>query len=308
VELPASQEMLGHRLVALAREIRSPDDAAHGMLAIALGRLGQGRVREAIPALDTIASITNGLEARLQAAEWRVLPRAISLEGFSASSADSGVAELIDIWRAAGAATNHRRRAAFGVAAHELRLGTGTGRSPWKDSLASLDGELEAPPAWDAVALLEALELRGLGDVDEALRRTDALIRYDSLALERYPFSRAVSYWLRAGLRADAGDISGALRTLYWHENTDLEEGTAPGIAQAAEIDAAFGVHARIRSLELASALPTDTEGAGLPICDLIRSRGREVLRLWPSPDPALEPLFRVVVGHLESNERRCPR
>jgi tRNA A-37 threonylcarbamoyl transferase component Bud32 len=307
VELPGSQEMLGHSLVTLAREIRSPDDAVHGMLAVALGRLGQGRIREAMPAFDTIAFITNSAEARLQAAEWRVLPRAIGLEGFSGSSADSGVAELIEIWRAAGAATDHRRRAAFGIAAHELRLGTEAGRSSWSDSLAKLDELPGERPAWDAAALLEALELRGLGDVDEALRRTEALVRYDSLALERYPFSRAVSYWIRAGLQADAGDISGALRTLYWHENTDLEEGTAPGIAQAAEIDAAYGVHARIRSVELASALSIDSDGAGLPICDLVRSRGREALRLWPNPDTALRPLLSEVALHLESNERRCP-
>ncbi|MCL7963433.1 MAG: serine/threonine protein kinase [marine benthic group bacterium] len=308
VELPASQEMLGHRLVALAREIRSPDDVAHGMLAIALGRLGQGRVREAIPAFDTIATLTGELEARLQAAEWRVLPPAVGLEGFSPTAADSGVAELHGIWRAPVAVTSQRRRAAFGIAAYELRAGTETGTSSWKDSLAKIDESLEMRPAWNAIALLETLELRGRDEVDQALQRTEALVRYDSLALERYPFSRAVSYWLRAGLQAAAGDTADALRTLYWHENTDLEEGTAPGIAQAAEIDAAFGVHARIRSIELASGLATDAGGAGLPICDLVRSRGREVMRLWQNPDPVLQPLIARVARHLESNQRRCPR
>ncbi len=308
VELPESQEMLGHRLVDLAREIRSPGDAAQGMLAIALGRLGQGRIREALPALDTITAITNEIEARLQAAEWRVLPHAIGLEGFPASGADSGVVELLGVWAAEGADPDHRRRAAFGIASHEIRSASGGDRSPWLDSLLSLDASRETPPAWDAAALLESLELAAGEGAEEALRRTDALVRYDSLALDRYPFGRSVTYWLRARWQAAAGDTAAALRTLYWHENTDLEEGTAPGIAQAAEIDAAFGVHARIRTVELASALPTDAGGIGLPICDLVRSRGREAERLWQNPDPALQPLLARVARDLESNERRCER
>ena len=308
VELPESQEMLGDRLVSLAREIRSPDDAAYGMLAIGLGRLGQGRIRDALPAFDTITGFTNEVGARLQAAEWRVLPRAFGLEGFSALEADSGVAALVGVWMDASAAVDHRRRAAFGIAAHELRSSPGTGSSAWMDSLSRLDLVPEVRPAWDAAALLDAMELGGRGEAEEALRRTDALVVYDSLALERYPFSRAATYWLRAEWQAAAGDTVAALRTLYWHENTDLEEGTAPGIAQAAEIDAAFGVHARSRSVELASALPADADGAGLPICDLIRSRGRDILRLWPDPDSALRPLRARVARDLESSERSCAR
>lgn len=308
VELPGSQEMLGQRLVTIAREIRSPDDAAHGMLAIALGRLGQGRIRDAMSAFDTIALITDELEARLQAAEWRVLPPAVGLEGFSELAADSGIAELQEVWRTPGVETRHRRRAAFGIAAYELHTGTEPAPSPWRDSLAKVDTLPEMRPGWDAIALLETLELADRGDFDEALGRTVALVRYDSLALERYPFSRALSYWIRAGLQAASGDTTEALRTLFWHENTDLEEGTAPGIAQAAEIDAAFGVHARIRSIELASNLSIEAPGAGLPICDLVRSRSREVLRLWSDPDSALQPLLTRVDRHLESNRRRCPQ
>jgi tetratricopeptide (TPR) repeat protein len=306
VELPAGQEMLGDRLVSIAREIRSPDDAANGMLAMGLGRLGQGRIRDGLLAFDTIRAFTDDVDARLQAAEWRVLPRALGLEGFSAPEAEIGVQALIGVWRDAEATPDQRRRAAFGIAAHELRSAPGSSGSSWMDSLSRLDQRLEDPPAWDATAGLNALELGGRGEAEEALRRADALVHYDSLALERYPFSRAFVYWLRAEWQAAAGDTISALRTLYWHENTDLEEGTAPGIAQAAEIDAAFGVHARSLSVKLASLLPVDARGAGLPICDLIRSRAGDALRLWPDPDPALRPLRARVARELESAERRC--
>jgi hypothetical protein len=176
----------------------------------------------------------------------------------------------------------------------------------WSDSLRTLDASLAPGAVSRKSLLLDGLSLAGAGELRLALERTESLISYDSVALGADPFGRAATYWLRARWQAEAGDTTAALRTLYWHENTDLEEGTAHGLAQAAEVDAAFGVHARAMTVELAGGLTGDEPVAGLPRCDLVRTRAREVQRLWSDPDPGLLAVRRQVEEVLLQIESEC--
>jgi hypothetical protein len=310
VELPAGHVMLGRRLLGIAREIRSPDDAAGGLLAMALGELGQGRVRPALTHLDAIVPETRSpeveLQARLQAAEWRVIPYALELEGFVPDEAAAGAETLVEIWSDPTNSPVLRGRAAFGLALLDGRMGRGLDATAWSDSLRVLESSLGPSSVRRQSRLLEGVALARADDPRLALDATESLLKYDSVALGADPFGRASTYWLRAEWQAEAGDTIAALRTLYWHENTDLEEGTAPGLAQAAEVDAAFGVHARARAVELAGGLTGDGPVAGLPRCYLILTRSKEVLRLWNDPDPEILELRRRVEAVLEQTELEC--
>ncbi len=310
VELPSSQEMLGRNLLSMAGEMRSPDDAAGGLLAIALGELGQGRVTPALASFDAIVPETRTPEARLQArsqaAEWRVIPYALGLGGFGLLDAEAGSDTLAGLWSDRSAPPDLRARAAFGLAVFAVRTARDAEAAAWSDSLRALASSLEPGAAIRQSQLLAGLSLASAGEFDLALESTSSLVTYDSVALGADPFGRAATYWLRARWQAEAGDTIAALRTLYWHENTDLEEGTAPGLVQAAEVDAAFGAHARAMTVELAGSLVGDEPVAGLPRCDLVRTRAREILRLWNDPDPTIIPARNRVEAVLGQIEAEC--
>jgi hypothetical protein len=311
VDIPTAQEMLGSNLFGVAQRIRSPDDAAGGLLAIALGKLGQGRITGALASFDAIVPETRlpgvRLQARMQAAEWRVIPYALGLEGFGLEDAEAGADTLAVLWAdLADEQPILRARVAFGLASLAARAERGAEAAAWSDSLRVLESLLGPSTTSRKSRLLDGLTLAAAREFRRALRATDSLVAYDSVALGADPFGRAATYWLRAGWQAEAGDTIAALRTLYWHENTDLEEGTAAGLAQAAEVDAAFGVHARAMAVELAGRLTGDEPVAGLPRCDLVRTRAREVLRLWNDPDPTILPVRRRIAAILEQTEAEC--
>ncbi|MBK5096920.1 MAG: protein kinase [Gemmatimonadetes bacterium] len=311
VEIPSGQEMLGRALRGIARDKRSPDDAAGGLLAIALGKLGQGRITSALASFDSIVAETRTpearLQARMQAAEWRVIPYALGLDGFGLADAEAGSDTLAALWtELTGVQPILRERAAFGLAILAAQTDPNAEAAAWSDSLRALESSLEPGAVSRQSQLLAGLSLASAGELDLALESTDSLVTYDSVALGADPFGRAATYWLRARWQAEAGDTIAALRTLYWHENTDLEEGTAAGLVQAAEVDAAFGVHARAMTVELAGRLTGDGSVAGLPGCVLVQTRGREVMRLWSDPDPGLLPVRRRVEAVLEQIESEC--
>jgi hypothetical protein len=246
------------------------------------------------------------LRARLQAAEWRVIPYALDLEGFVSEEVEAGAETFVEIWSDPTNPLVLRGRAAFGLALLDGRMGRGLDATAWSDSLRVLESSLGPSSVRRQSRLLEGAALARAGDPRLALDATESLLEYDSVALGADPFGRASTYWLRATWQAEAGDTIAALRTLYWHENTDLEEGTAPGLAQAAEVDAAFGVHARAMAVELAGRLTGIGSVAGLPRCDLVRTRGKEVLRLWNDPDPEILELRGRVEAVLEQTELEC--
>jgi hypothetical protein len=306
VELPASQSMLGRQLLGLAREMRSPDDAAAGWLAIALGAIGRGRIDEAVAAFDSIAYQLGSIEAKLQAAEWRVVPWALGLEGFEQGTAEVGASQLAAAY-AMETSPSTRARIALSLAMYEHRREDPGDADAWGDSLLAAWASTErGPDRWNPLLLLESQGIADRGDAATAVERSSGLVAYDSVALLEYPFGRASSYWLRARWQAEAGDAEGALRTLYWHENTDLEEGTRPGIAQAAELDAALGVHARAEAVRLAVGAGERDPIAGLPRCRLVASRAADLSRLWRDPDPDLVPLRDEILASAAATAREC--
>jgi hypothetical protein len=308
VDLPASQAKLGRSLVALVggQGGRAPQ-LATGWLAVALGEIGQGRIGAGLAALDSVAANVGTPEARLQAAEWRVLPWALGLAGFLRADGERGLRELARIHSDPGIEPHLRARAVLALALARPRLPEVERTGGWLDSLAALRIARPILPGGDPRLLLEGVAAAERGEPSRALEITESLAAYDSVALETNPFGRALVHWLRQDWQAQAGDTAAALRTLYWHENTDLEEGTPPGIAQAAEVDAAFGAHARARAVALASALRTVERVADLSRCELVRTRAADVARLWSTPDPSIVPILAGVMAVAERLQQECP-
>jgi len=59
-------------------------------------------------------------------------------------------------------------------------------------------------------------------------------------------------------------------------------------------------------AVELAGRLTGIGSVAGLPRCDLVRTRGKEVLRLWNDPDSEILELRGRVEAVLEQTELEC--
>jgi hypothetical protein len=163
------------------------------------------------------------------------------------------------------------------------------------------------------VTLLGAATLAKEGDLRGALTRSTVLTAYDSTAAALNPFERSVVYWLRGEWYAAEGDADSAIRSWYWQANTDLEEGTPPGVIQAAEVDAAFGPHARAEIVRTA-AESEESELGGLPRCDLIRSRARSLARVWRDDHPGIQglqpvdpPLAALRDSVTRAARRACP-
>jgi hypothetical protein len=292
IDQPATQVVTGKRLVEAA-----PHDAiltAAGHLAQGLGLISQAHIRAALAQFDTVAIVSGAPAARVQAAEWRVVPYALDLEGFSTGEAGSGAGELTALYADTMLAPVLRARSAWAVAAFALHEDDRAALERWSARLDSIG------PAADADRLrrlLGAMRLAAAGEYDGALRMTEADLAYDSVGLGRRPFVRAALYFQRGMWKYAKGDLQGAIASWLWHENTDLED-LSPLLVQAAEVDGAFGAWARVRIVRAASQLGGDRH---LMICE----NAADVRRLWQDPDPELAPLADEMRRALA--EEKCP-
>ena len=117
------------------------------------------------------------------------------------------------------------------------------------------------------VALLEATQSAGRGDVAGALTQTAPLVEIESPSVGD-PFFRTILHFLRAEWSERLAQPYSADRELSWYENTDVIE-YPTGAPQPSEVDWAFGVLARWRRAGLATV--SDDQ------CRLYR----DVARLW---------------------------
>jgi hypothetical protein len=100
------------------------------------------------------------------------------------------------------------------------------------------------------------------------------------------PFTRSALYLERGAWYREIGMPDSAVASWLWHENTDIEGTIPPYLVQAAEVDGALGVHARLRIIETT------------PDADFGCPRARDVARLWTEPDRALRAVRdRAVAG-----------
>jgi tetratricopeptide (TPR) repeat protein len=283
-DIPMVQAALGAQLAGLS----SAPPALHGSGEIAQGvaLMAMGRPARALAHFDTAIRLLQARdEARLQAAEWRVVPAALGLPGIPSAELERGrrELELMSNDSALG------YRASWVLAFDALRRRDTSAAAPWIRRVVSLSDS-----AGPLALHLRAMQHSAAGRFREALELSQPALAYDSAGRAGDPFFRAVLHLQRGEWHAAAGQARAADAAWLWYENLDAV-GWPSTVAQACEVDWAVGTYARWRRARLA-----DSTGARNDAC-----RGMaDVAAIWAEAEPAYGPLLRQAHGRLQ----RCPR
>ncbi|MFW6085294.1 MAG: protein kinase domain-containing protein, partial [Gemmatimonadota bacterium] len=254
-DLPELQLVLG---LALANEARPGSEPWHsGMNAVAIAHASLGRPGDAGEAFRRATATVpqeRALAAGLFANLWSVVPAALGLEGFGAAR-DSAAHELNALAADTSVAPLHRARAAWALALHEAGRATPTGTRAFarhRDRVRSLTETYGLDARMQRH--IEAVAAAQAGRWREALDLGAPLVAWDSIGIVERPFNRSTFYLQRgawyAALARERSDpllADSAVAAWIWHLNTDLE-GVPMRDVQAAEVDAALGTHARLRT------------------------------------------------------------
>ena len=280
-DLPEAQAALGAALASsnLPAERRASGFVARGVALVALGR-----PRAALPLFDSaVALFPDPAEARLQAAEWRVLPPALGVPGWSAGERE------------------HGRRLLQTTAEHPA-LGP---RASWALAMdayargdiaeARVRGEhVRASRGRALIALLSGMESAARGDAPAALAASEPALAYDSAGHAPDPFFRAALHLKRGEWHDRSGQPVDADRSWLWYENLDLR-GWPDAETQPAEVDWALASHAR--TLRARPGLGRDDQAEGCALA-------RRVAEVWSEAEPAVA----AVGSALAALARVCPR
>ena len=250
IDSPSTQAEFGALLVDAADQEGSPRFAAQGFINRGLGLIGQGFIDQGISSFDSAASRLETPETVLQAAEWKVIPYALGVAGFTPGNAERGERVLEELWVAAAIDDRLKKRVATALALLADRRGEEDVRAGWVARLDSLGQATSAGPARQ-YRLASALGSASRGAFREALDSTAADLAYDSAGLADRPFLRTALYLKRGEWYRDLDMPDSAKASWLWHENTDLEGTVSPELVQAGEVDGAFGPHAGRLSEEL---------------------------------------------------------
>ena len=274
-DLPDFELAFGSRLAALEDgpgPLRGSGHVAQGAALVALGRPSA-----AFAHFDSAASLlADTAEARFQAAEWRVVPRALGIPGFGEEEADRGCRAL-----EAFVGTARGTRALWALGLEALARQDSAAARSWQQALLEREGT-DGPLGRSLAAATAAAQ-----DPREALRLSEPALAYDSAGRAPDPFFRAALHLARGDWHASLGQAAEADRSWLWYESTDAV-GWPDAEAQPADVDWALGTYARTRRA-LAAASLGDLETA----CPL----ARRVLQIWSSPD--------APVGELAERLRR---
>jgi tetratricopeptide (TPR) repeat protein len=265
-DLPEHERQFGRALATL--EGAEPRQRASGHVAQGVALVALGRPTAALAQFDSAGELfPSPAEARLQAAEWRVIPRALGLPGFPADEADRGRTTLAAAADQLGAGP----RAAWALTLDALARGDTAATARWERTVAGR--EAAGGPLG---LLLAAMAEAARGGPDSALRLSEPALAVDSAGSAPDPFFRAALHLLRGTWQAASGHTPDADRSWVWYENTDAV-GWPEAEAQPAEVDWALGSEARGRRATLAFEQGRRAEGCALA--------GR-LLAVWARPEP----------------------
>jgi tRNA A-37 threonylcarbamoyl transferase component Bud32/tetratricopeptide (TPR) repeat protein len=281
-DVPGTQVELGGFLVQGGGQVPRALQA-DGHLAIGLGLVGLGRFDQALASFDAAADLLDSREARLHAAEWRVLPRVIGLDVVDAADVERGRQVLEQLagsdsvgvralWALAlDAFVEGETSRALRLQARLRDVPPGGGAAPLRELLNAVG---EAGMGRHAAALMRSHRLLG--------RQTATVLLHGSQVrgeLLSDPFARSLLHLKRAAWYEAIDSVAAAERELVWYEAVDVLGFPSLEPPQAGEIDWALGVVGRYRRAQLAERLG-DRELA----CRL----SRRTAELWQDPSPAL--------------------
>jgi tRNA A-37 threonylcarbamoyl transferase component Bud32 len=269
LDMPETQLRYSELLLRVGPRLPQTHATAHEGIGLALYALG--RPSEALAQLDSTADMLDTPEARLQQAQWRLLPASLGLPPEAAG-------EWRDRLERLAGDSAVRERAAWTLAFAAQARGDSSEARQWRARV----------PAEDALGvLLDAQARAGAGDPAGALARTDSVRIPFEAANPADRFAGAAFHLLRGDWNAALGRRAQADAEWLWYEATDVE-GWPEGLAQAGEIDAALGVYARLKRARLLLSLGA-TPADSVHGCEHL---GR-VLELWSRPEPLVAPLAR---------------
>ncbi len=280
LDMPHTQLRYSELLLRAGESSGETHATAHegkGLAYVALGRWG-----EALAQIDSAAALLDLPEARLQRAEWRVVPAAL---GMPAVDAAEGLRQLEEL----STDSVVRDRAIWALALAAQSAGDTALARRWT-ALLSPESPLRA--------LLEAREAALHGDLGLALARSDSARLAFQVTRPPDAFAGAAFHLLRGDWFAALGDRGRADAEWLWYEASDVE-GWPVGLAQAGEVDGALGVFARLKRAR-ARLVPGASAGDTLRACGHLR----RIVQLWAGADSVMSPLLREASGLAE----QCPR
>jgi tetratricopeptide (TPR) repeat protein len=269
-----TQADLGYQLAQDRR--LAPPLRGNFHVARALALIGMGRIGEALLHFDSAAVLLDTSEARLQAAEWRLLLPILGSPGVPPVEIDAGRSTLREF--VSDPAYGSRAAWVLGLDAVARGDARGFSRST-KFLYAARDDTI----AVRLGTLLEAVHKASRGGFAEALAHTGALLPLDSAGRGGDPFARAVLHMKRAEWLDSLERLAEADSAQLWYENFEFI-GMPSGEAQASEIDWALGTYAMWLRGERAYRRHDRTAA-----CRHLQ----RVLELWSGADAAYEPLVR---------------
>jgi hypothetical protein len=285
-DLPATQIALDR--IILERHASTDSARASARTGIALGLMALGRPDAALAQLDSAVALFPSAEARLQQAEWRAVAPFVGLPLGRAAADPAWNARL----EAMAADSSTRTRALWALALRSLAAGD---TAAFERARARLDSAAAGSPL---AALLRALGEGARGRAAAALAIADSIRPVLAVDHPPDPFAGVVFHLRRGDWLAARGDRPAADGEWAWYDGSDFD-GWPVGVAQAGEIEGAFGTYARWRrgSARLAHAV---TAADTLAACALLaRSE-----TLWREAEPAMAGLR----ADLDRQAKGCPR
>jgi len=270
-DMPELEYALGGRLSGL----RSAPPALHGSGQIAQGvaSMALGRPASALTHFDSAAALLEDRsEARIQAAEWRVIPAAFGIPGVLQPEIEKGRRELERLT----ADSTIGLRAAWALALDALTRDDTVRAAPWVNRVAS--GAAAGSPL---DLMLRAMGEAAAGRLDSALELSEPALAYDSAGRAGDPFFRAALHLKRGDWYAASNQPASADAAWLWYENLDVV-GWPSTVAQAGEVDWALGSYARWKRGKLAASNGKLAQG-----CRMMA----QALSAWSRAEPSIEPL-----------------
>ena len=266
-DLPASQASFGAALAAAAGA--TPGQRASGFVGRGVALIALGRVSQGLGALDSAALLfPSPKEARLQAAEWRVVPATLQAPGWSERERERGRVAL----RAMAGDPLLRGRALWALAMDASARGDSVEARRYGEAV-------RASGAHRALAwMLDGMDHAAGADWAAALAATGPALAYDSAGRAPDPFLRAALHLKRGEWLEHLGRKSDADRSWLWYENLDLRA-WPEAEAQPAEVDWALATYARARRARLALESGDRSQGCGL---------ARRAVEVWAGAEPAV--------------------
>jgi serine/threonine protein kinase len=269
--LPETQVYLSELL--LTNPFAARTDSANALFGRALAFFALGRWQDGLQSLDSAALLDGKREAKLQAAQWRVLPAALGLVAVDSATREHGVSMLQELV----AGDSIGSRAAWSLAMHSALMNDPATATTWRNRMKahiavldrSTDGSAGGLAALD---MLIAAALTANNDTSRALAMSGQVLDFDVHSRHTDPFARSALHILRG--KWFANDDS-AIAAWTWAENVDWV-GWLEGPPQAAEIDWVLSPYASILRTQRGER---DCFHVNLP------------LRWWHHPDPALDTL-----------------